>query len=647
MALTLGQLLGGAGVVAGRQRQTEEAERVARQNQLAIEEQNRLETLRRMQRPDIGAAPGIGDVEQFRMDVVDATPKFDGQLAPPRPAAPAPAAAPVKQDTYYEDMYGRLKSGLSPWTLSRAQNLVGMLPEQTANTLALLKDPNKFSTEEVARLYAISLSKQDSNTANYLRDVLLNRGIPDAELRNIQTQTRAGLTAVSAAESKEAARRAEAERLAALRGDKPPIAAAPTAAPAGITANDAIQRVLQREGGFVDNPADRGGATNFGISQKAYPKLDIANLTEADAARIYKRDYWDRINADKLPANIREMAFDAAVNQGVSWTRKALRDSGNDPQKFLELRAQRYQDIVAGDPTQAQFLNGWMNRLNQFAAGVAEAVVPTAQAAAPAVAQAAPAAGVAPAAPAAARQMKSSDFYMGNPQAVSRDMQVALQNREELRRMAMMYRDAGLTNQYDAMRQQIMQLDQGLFYLSGMQGIQQLMSYRDPRMLSAVISQSTGVPTGIRPRTDNLYDIVANPGTENESLISQGVAAEQLGAYAQELFDPSIRAARTELAQFAAKEEIKGRAGTQQAMIKATADIQTAIVNGEYKKAEELAKQSKGELKFDTASGKWAFVKGNDVRIIDPSEQAVVETPLGPITRPPTARRITGLNFGQ
>jgi hypothetical protein len=280
----------------------------------------------------------------------------------------------------------------------------------------------------------------------------------------------------------------------------------------------------------------------------------------------------------------------------------------------------------------------YIQKVKGLIGGAVEAVIPTAEAAT---------AGVAPAAPAATRQMKSSDFYRGNPQAISRDMQVALQNREELRRMAMMYRDAGLSDQYDALRQQIIQLDQGMFYLSGMQGIQQLLGYNDPRLLSAVISQSTGTPTGIRPRTDNLYDIVANPGTPDESIVSQGVPAEQIASYAQELFDPSIRASRTELAQFAAKEEIKGRAGLQQAMLKATADIQSAIVKGEYDKAVELAKQAKGELKFDTASGKWAFVKGNDVRIIDPSEQGVIETPLGPITRAPSARRITGLNFGQ
>jgi len=49
---------------------------------------------------------------------------------------------------------------------------------------------------------------------------------------------------------------------------------------------------IAREGGFVDNPADPGGRTKYGISQRAYPGLDIAGLTVDDARAIYWRDYW-------------------------------------------------------------------------------------------------------------------------------------------------------------------------------------------------------------------------------------------------------------------------------------------------------------------------------------------------------------------
>ena len=127
--------------------------------------------------------------------------------------------------------------------------------------------------------------------------------------------------------------------------------------------NPYIQRILQREGGYVNNPNDRGGMTNYGISQRAYPNLDIANLTPEDAAGIYQRDYYDAIGADMLPESIREIAFDAAVNHGPSYAKQLIQQAGGDPETMLNLRRQKYNDIIANDPSQEIFRNGWENRL--------------------------------------------------------------------------------------------------------------------------------------------------------------------------------------------------------------------------------------------------------------------------------------------
>ena len=88
--------------------------------------------------------------------------------------------------------------------------------------------------------------------------------------------------------------------------------------------DEAVYLILKHEGGYVNNPNDTGGETNFGISKRAYPDLDIAGLTAFDAQEIYKRDCWDKVKGDKLPAGLDLMVFDFAVNAGVSRASKVL-----------------------------------------------------------------------------------------------------------------------------------------------------------------------------------------------------------------------------------------------------------------------------------------------------------------------------------
>ena len=84
----------------------------------------------------------------------------------------------------------------------------------------------------------------------------------------------------------------------------------------------AFLMVLRHEGPYINDSRDPGGETQFGISKRAYPNVDIAKLTEAEASAIYRRDYWDAIKGDKLPEKIAIAMFDTAVNMGVD---KAIR----------------------------------------------------------------------------------------------------------------------------------------------------------------------------------------------------------------------------------------------------------------------------------------------------------------------------------
>ncbi len=89
----------------------------------------------------------------------------------------------------------------------------------------------------------------------------------------------------------------------------------------------AVQFVLEQEGGYVNNPSDPGGETNFGISKRAYPALDIKNLTKEAAIEIYHQDYWLFCKCDQIPSPIAVTLFDSSVNQGPSAAIKLLQRS--------------------------------------------------------------------------------------------------------------------------------------------------------------------------------------------------------------------------------------------------------------------------------------------------------------------------------
>lgn len=92
--------------------------------------------------------------------------------------------------------------------------------------------------------------------------------------------------------------------------------------------DDAFEKVIGHEGGYVNNPNDPGGETKYGISKRSYPDEDIAQMTLTRAKEIYKRDYWDKCRCDDLPHPVDFNTFDAAVNSGcgraIKWLQQAI-----------------------------------------------------------------------------------------------------------------------------------------------------------------------------------------------------------------------------------------------------------------------------------------------------------------------------------
>lgn len=88
--------------------------------------------------------------------------------------------------------------------------------------------------------------------------------------------------------------------------------------------DQAFEKVIGHEGGYVNNPADPGGETNFGISKRSYPREDIKAMTLDRAKLIYRSDYWNRAGCDVVPDAMKFHLFDMAVNSGVTTAIKIL-----------------------------------------------------------------------------------------------------------------------------------------------------------------------------------------------------------------------------------------------------------------------------------------------------------------------------------
>ena len=78
-----------------------------------------------------------------------------------------------------------------------------------------------------------------------------------------------------------------------------------------------FDRLIGHEGGYVNNPKDPGGETNWGISKRSYPDLDIKGLTRNDAKEIYRSDFWNRIHGDEMYDGVAFQVLDFAINSGI------------------------------------------------------------------------------------------------------------------------------------------------------------------------------------------------------------------------------------------------------------------------------------------------------------------------------------------
>jgi hypothetical protein len=172
---------------------------------------------------------------------------------------------------------------------------------------------------------------------------------------------------------------------------------------AGVLIDSMIDALIAREGGYVNHPADRGGPTNCGITRQTLAAWrgcpvtidEVKRLTPSEAAEIYRSSYYFAPGIDALPLALQAHVFDIAVNSGpktgVKLLQRALNRLGaglkedgllgpatraaaaaypasDINRKLVEVRLRFYDDIVAADPRQRAFIDGWRKRAKSFLA---------------------------------------------------------------------------------------------------------------------------------------------------------------------------------------------------------------------------------------------------------------------------------------
>lgn len=134
--------------------------------------------------------------------------------------------------------------------------------------------------------------------------------------------------------------------------------------------------ILAREGGYVDDRADKGRCTNMGITLQTLREWrrqpvtcdDVRKLTEAEAREIYRARYLRPF--DGVDPSIKSQLVDIAVNAGVLRAKSLLAMAQQSTKPIAVAltveRLRHYARIVRADPTQSRFILGWVNRAVEF-----------------------------------------------------------------------------------------------------------------------------------------------------------------------------------------------------------------------------------------------------------------------------------------
>jgi lysozyme family protein len=133
-----------------------------------------------------------------------------------------------------------------------------------------------------------------------------------------------------------------------------------------------LSKTLAYEGGYVNHPSDPGGATNFGITIAVARKhwkydaspMDMKAMPIGVAKAIYRREYWDKVGGDALPAGPDLVNFDFGVNSGVSRAKTYHAQLATlAPVDYVKAYCKKRLAFVQGLKTWGTFGKGWARRI--------------------------------------------------------------------------------------------------------------------------------------------------------------------------------------------------------------------------------------------------------------------------------------------
>jgi lysozyme family protein len=135
----------------------------------------------------------------------------------------------------------------------------------------------------------------------------------------------------------------------------------------------------QWEGGYANHPSDPGGKTMNGITEAVFhkwlrdnglPLRQVRTITDTETDKIYKENYWDPANCERLFPGVDLSVYDASVNSGVSRGKKWLQQSiGSDDHTVTVKRiCAKRSSFVHGLSTFKVFGKGWVRRITAIEA---------------------------------------------------------------------------------------------------------------------------------------------------------------------------------------------------------------------------------------------------------------------------------------